>query len=105
MSKVARALKLIYHDMDDTDSQSQKASSSGREHDYGGDLEAESSWWSQASPLSYGHGSPFVTMEYNSLDTMESKHSISAPSRISKPKTSLYKLRRNVSEHGHVCAD
>ncbi|XP_042437692.1 receptor-like serine/threonine-protein kinase ALE2 isoform X1 [Zingiber officinale] len=117
MSRVVQALKLICHDMDDADSQSQKESSSGREHDYGGDLEAEMSWWSQTSPLSYRHGSPFITMEYNSLDSMdqlrriqrasasESKYSRSAPSRISKQKTSLYKLRRNVSEHGHLCAN
>ncbi|RRT56483.1 hypothetical protein B296_00045039 [Ensete ventricosum] len=80
MGEVVQALKLIYNDMDVTceDSYSQKESSAGMDDDYRGDFGAESSWWRNGvSPLSYRHGSPFITMDYSSdpMDELQRPHS------------------------------
>lgn len=117
MGEVVQALKLIYNDMDETceGSYSQKESSTGMDDDYRGDFGAESSWWRNGvSPLSYRHGSPFITMDYSSdpMDELQRPHSTSQlASRtearynrsgpLSTKKKIFYRLRGSISEHEH----
>ncbi|XP_065006915.1 receptor-like serine/threonine-protein kinase ALE2 isoform X1 [Musa acuminata AAA Group] len=117
MGEVVQALKLIYNDMEETceGSYSQKESSTGMDDDYRGDFGAESSWWRNGvSPLSYRHGSPFITMDYSSdpMDELQRPHSTSqlasrtearynrsGPLRTKKKISD--RLRGSISEHEH----
>ena len=117
MGEVVQALKLIYNDMEETceGSYSQKESSTGMDDDYRGDFGAESSWWRNGvSPLSYRHGSPFITMDYSSdpMDELQRPHSTSqlasrteARYNRSGPLRTKQKisdrLRGSISEHEH----
>ncbi|KAJ6805923.1 receptor-like serine/threonine-protein kinase ALE2 isoform X1 [Iris pallida] len=124
MGEVVQALKLICSSKEDAceDSYSKEESSLGPDYEYRGDLGAESSWWSGASPPlafgPYGHTSPFMTMEYGSasMEEIQRPHSVSGllgrpeslarrnssgPLRTKRQRQAFYRLRGSVSEHGH----
>ncbi|KAL8146893.1 receptor-like serine/threonine-protein kinase ALE2 isoform X2 [Apium graveolens] len=80
MGEVVQALKLIYNDADEADGDvSTRRDSSAIGSVLKGDFVAsDSSWWNagELSPqLTYGHATPFVTMEYSSgsLDQIENR--------------------------------
>ncbi|XP_059660202.1 receptor-like serine/threonine-protein kinase ALE2 isoform X2 [Cornus florida] len=124
MGEVVQALKLIYND-DETcaDCCSQRESSAAGS-DFKGDLvPSDSSWWNAggATPrLTYGHASPFITMEYSSgpLEEMENRPfsgsnligpgvplpighgNRSGPLRTIRSNPAFYRLKGSMSEHG-----
>ncbi|KAF8402011.1 hypothetical protein HHK36_012962 [Tetracentron sinense] len=70
MGEVVQALKLIYNDMDQTCRDCCSQESFSPDCNLKGDLgHSDSSWWHAGGVtphLSYGHASPFITMEYSS---------------------------------------
>lgn len=125
MGEVVQALKLIYNDSDETGGDfSTQRDSSAIGSDLKGDfVTSDSSWWNAGglSPqLTYGHASPFVTMEYSSgsLDEFENRlfstssfnrdrytlrishGNMSGPLRTIQSKPSFYRLKRSISERG-----
>ncbi|XP_010652441.1 receptor-like serine/threonine-protein kinase ALE2 isoform X2 [Vitis vinifera] len=125
MGEVVQALKLIYNDKDETcgDCCSQKESS-GPDSDLRGDLDpSDSSWWNAGGitpRLTYGHATPFITMEYSSGPLEETENrpfsasslvgegaslqithgNRSGPLRTIRSKPGFYRLKGSMSEHG-----
>lgn len=80
MGEVVQALKLIYNDSDEAggDTSTQRDSSAIGSDLKGDFVTSDSGWWNAGvlSPqLTYGHATPFVTMEYSSgsLDQIENR--------------------------------
>ncbi|KAK7367851.1 hypothetical protein VNO80_09870 [Phaseolus coccineus] len=122
---MAKALKLIYNDTDETcgDCCSQK-DSSAQESNFRGDLAPSDSSWGNAGGLTprltYGQASSFITMEYSSgpLEEMENRPfstssligdeislafrhgNRSGPLRTVRSKLSLHRFTGSRSEHG-----
>lgn len=113
MGEVVQALKLIYTEAGE-DYCSQKDESSIPDL-----APSESSWWNATPRLTYGHASPFITMDYSSgpLEDIENRGfsgssfdvggetslpvNRSGPLRTVRSKPAFYRLRGgSVSEHG-----
>ncbi|KAA8550680.1 hypothetical protein F0562_002364 [Nyssa sinensis] len=116
MAKVAAIASMCVHP--------ESKESSAPDSDFKGDLgPSDSSWWNAGGltpRLTYGHASPFITMEYSSgpLEEMENRPfpasslvtgggflpnshgNRSGPLRTVRSKLALYRLKGSMSEHG-----
>ena len=102
MGEVVQALKLIYNDKDETCGDCcSKKESSGPDSDLRGDLDpSNSSWWNAVGitpRLTYGHVTPFITIEYSSGPLKEMKNRPFSASSLVGEEVPLQITHENIS--------